>query len=290
MAGIHRGAALPALLSLFLLAGPGPVRAGDDPPKTPAQALERARPLLDNAAALAPFVDKEAKVFLDMAAGLRKAFEFLRAQGKEGFDRTEYAGAWNEAVSLARYHGMTAVPEYRMVRESVPDSGIWLAVPEGRGWTVESMTSRADATLAGRVQRVLPDGRIVRSVRVHRYELGCTYGDVTGDNPRGLAQARLAVEAADLARVQSRSDQVAVERLGKGFPRTHFFEIAGEVSQGAPVRLRGYFAKGTRATFSFLAFEFRRFAEADPPWVRWQVEGPDPELAAVLESFTEPPR
>jgi hypothetical protein len=264
-----------------------PGLAGDEVPKSPAQALERARPLLDNAAALPPFVDREAKVFLDMAAGLRSALALLKGQEKAGAEDPAFLAAWNETVSLGHYHGMRNLPEYRLEVEGVRGCPLRLGLPAGRGWTYRDAPAEKTEVQVGLVARKLPDGRLVRSITFSHFAWNTLHDGIGGENARGLAEAALRRDRSGMQKITFRSDRVATVRMGRGFPKANGYEIVGEHKDLGPVRYRGFYVKGASTTYAFEVAEFRKVAEGDSPWVRWQIEGNDPELDAVLESLDD---
>ena len=275
-----------AILLAIPGAAPRPALAGDGDPKSPAEAVALARPLLEAARKANPAESKE------ITEGLRKGLDALKAQSKGGFKQTgaalaEYETIWNEGASLGAYHGLKPLPEYRLEEKRMRTHPIRFGVPSGRGWAFKEMVPGKDDQLCGEVSKTLPNGRLVRRIQFWFYRWDTVYSGTGGENAKGIAEGNFLADRGNMTKVTARSPRVITARMSRAFPKASFYEVAGVDDKLGPARRRNYYVKGSATTYNFEVVEMQKTEETDDPWTRWQTAAPDPELEAVLESFGE---
>lgn len=263
--------------------GVGPLVAGDKA-ETPAEAMALARPLLDEAIKAEPQANKTTKGFRVNAALVRDAHEHLKGQSKKGLEIKEFREMWNEMISLGHFHNVSPLPDYEITSVEPRSIPLHVELPVGRGWT---LIEPGDSQLKAEIVKTIQPGRVLRKIRVWMYQWNVTYSGIGGENAKNLAEASLKNDQAALAKVVRRSDRVATIRMGKGFPKTNYYEVIGEDKELGPVRIRNYYVKGKTTTYNFEVIEYRKTTEEDSPWIRWQCEGDDPELGWILETASD---
>ena len=288
---------------------PTPLLAGDDKlPASPDEALAMASPWIAAAKkagrAETPELAKGIRRAVDvMQTQLRAAREVKKSPGGADADAKEseevianrraYMKAWNESLTLSRFHGNSPTGLYEMTPRTAADGTVLFGLPMHRGWrfdaTLEDVTS---AQFQGQIVRRLADLRVTCSIRIWIYMFDTTYGTIGGENAQGHAEAFFETQRDSMKTIESRSPRPMAKPLSRRFNRAHTFEICGVDTKGARVRIRHYFTKGSTRTYHFEVVEYRDVLETDARWIQWQKSVTDPELEAVLDSLDEgePPK
>jgi hypothetical protein len=277
------------LASCFVLSGT-PFRgavAADDQPKTLSDAMAAASPLLEPVRKAAAVLDKNSAAHKAIADPVHRALDLLKGQSREGFRNPGFQTLWNDAVSLGNYHGLKGIPAFQLEPKTMTAFPIQMGLPVGRGWEFRELRPGKDDQLWGDITRTLPGGRLVREIKIWVYKWTTVYSGVGGENAKELAEGNMEVDRGTMKKVAFRSNRIVTARMGRGFPKTSYYEIVGEDEKLGPVRRRNYYVKGTTTTYNFEVIELRRTEASDDPWTRWQVEGNDPELDAVLEAMED---
>jgi hypothetical protein len=284
----HRTTLVATAIALVALASPR-VGAQDEAPKSVTEAVSRAKPLLEVAAKKPVEPQKDLKAFKETAADLRRVHELLKPMAKEGATDSSFQSAWNDLVSLHHYHGLDKIPEPVWVKRDLGAQLLRLTLPASRGWAIAREGAHNQAQEAAYIHRVLSDNRITREIKIWAYQWNIDYSGVGGSNAKNLAEMFLEADREVFKRITFRSDRVVTAYFNKAFPKTSYYEIVGEDAARGPVRRRNYYVKAKTVTFNFEILEWRKASAEDPPWVRWQCEGKDPELEAILASIEERP-
>ncbi len=267
---------IPAYAAALLLAVPG-----DPPPATPEEAIAFARPLVEPARKAKPGEAKE------IADGLRKAIDALKAQSKAGLKDQKFQVLWNESISLGHFLGLKPLPDYAPEEVRMTSHPVKFAFPFGRGWNFLPLRPGKDDQLWGEISRTLPNGRVTCRIRFWIYRWDTVYSGTGGENAKGLAEGNFEADRENMTKVTSRSPRVVTTRMSRGFPKASFYEVAGVDDKLGPARRRNYYVKGASTTYNFEVIEMRKTEEADDAFTAWQCQGPDPELAYLIESFGE---
>ena len=264
--------------------------AGDDSNTLPAnqgEALTRAKPAIDAARTA------KAAETPEIAKGIRRAVDLMSPFAKKAASDQSWTGAWNEALTLSKFHGNKPTAEYTLKTTSVAD-GIEAGLPVGRGWMTGSEAPREGHLREyGGLKRERADGTMAVSVSICIYSFNTIYngsgrqGGVGGENATGLAKEFLDYDKCLLAKVESASTSISAKALSKDFPRAQFYEIVGKTKERGRVRLRSYYAKGPTRTYGFDVVQYLDPVATDTPAEAWQNSGEDPELEAVLASLDE---
>jgi len=263
--------------------------AGDDNtlPANPAEALTRATPAIE-AARKAKSAETP-----DIPKGIRRAVDWMQPFAKKAADDEAWSGAWNEALTLSRFHGNKPTADYTL-KTTLVATGMQVGLPAGRHWNANAGAPRpGHLRQYGGIQRVRSDGSVAVSISVCVYSFNTLYtgsgrqGGVGGENATGLAKEFLDYDKALLAKVDSASTTIAARPLSKGFGRAQFYEIVGTSKDLGRVRLRSYFAKTSERTYAFDVTQLLDAHAGDTPAETWQNGVDDPELDAVLGSLEE---
>jgi hypothetical protein len=288
------------LLVLLLAIGTGRALGGGDAlPATPAEALGRAKPAID-AARTATQAQTP-----DIVKDIRRAVELMQPHVKSGSGEPAWAAAWNEALTLSRFHGVKSSGQYVLepMRQETLSIDAWVrrrhsrskhvggcvlfGLPRGRGWRFEPKRPGEDEQCWGEIRRGLPGTRTAALVEISVYEFDVLYSGVGGENSTALAEGHLGYYVEKFSEITSRSSRVTARPLNKSFARCHYFEVVGTMNAGGRARVRSYFVKGVTRTYAFDVTEFRDPKPADSPFAVWQMGVEDPELDAVLDSIAE---
>jgi hypothetical protein len=268
-------------------AAPLPAVAGDEDPKTPQEAMERARGALEKARTTPPVSNKESRDHMVLVESVNGALDLLKGQSKEGFGNAEFQALWNDAVSLGHFHGVKKVPDFQLQTRDFSLQPLRAGLPVGRGWALKEHRIVPNEQLCAEITRSLAEGRVTRHVKIWFYKWNTSYSGTGGENAKGLAEKDLENDREGMKKISFRSNRVVTARLSRGFPKTSYYEIAGEDEKLGPLRRRNYYVKGKTTTYNFEVIEYRLAKPDDDPWTKWQVEGDDPELKAVLESLED---
>jgi hypothetical protein len=282
---IARWVLMTAALAAALLAGtPAPrAAAGDNElPKTPAEALAAATPFLE-AARKAKSAETP-----EIAKGARRAVDLMQPHVAKGAKDAAWATAWNEALTLSRFHGNKPTGEYAMTPRKILGDAVVVGLPTGRGWEWVDGQFGPNAQCRGEFRRVLADGSTASAVRVSAYSFNALYSGVGGENAAGLAEIFFGIYRGSMTKIESRSPKIVAKPLSAEFKRANHFEIVGTLEKEGAVRIRAYFVKAPTRTYEFDAIEYRGVKPEDAPLDVWQRTKQDPELEAVLESIGEP--
>lgn len=287
MAG-SRTSAIALVACLAALHAPAPALRAEEPPLPAWQkAMDGAKPLLEIGRKTKPCATtKEGK---DAAAAVLSAYALLKPQQKEGLKQEEFQKMWNELITLGWFHGLKAIPtEYQMERSAIAGIPIRFALPVGRGWVFKTSGTRTDQ-IWGEITKTLPNGRVVRLVRISAYFWTGLYRGIQGSNDKGLAEEGLKADREAFSKVDFRSNEVAKGRAGKGMPKAYVYEILGVDKEFGPARRRCSYVKAeAEVTFGIEAIEIRKPGIEDDAWTDYQTRGePDRELDAVLDSLEE---
>lgn len=262
----------------------GPAWGGaPGPAASPAEALAEAGPLMDSAR------KAKSEETPEIVKGIRRAVDVLRSQLAKGRKEIAYAAAWNEALTLSRFHANSPPDGYVMEPTEALGGQISFGLPVGCGWTFGSQPEGGERLQChGAIVHKLPDGRTTSTTYIYRYGFNVLYSGIGGENAAGLADLFFEDDKAVLSPIESRSQRVLAKPLSKHFNRSHYYEAIGKHAKLGKVRRRHYFAKGSQYTFQFEVEEERDTAEKDTPFVVWQKGALNPELEAVLNSIDEP--
>jgi len=271
--------------------GAAALAVGEDA-ATPEQAIAKARPLLDAAIAAAPVANKDTKDFKVIADGIRAGFDALKGLSKEGLKDPSVKATWNEAVSLAHYHGLKPIPDYQVEKRTTASYPVNFSLPLGRGWSLKDLVPQKGDQRWAEITKTLPNGRVVRQVIVWVYLWQTLYSvgggkTIGGENAKELAETGMEFDRERFSKIKFRSNRIVTARLSKGFSKASYYEIVGEEKSLGDLRRRNYYVKGETATYCFEVLEFRKTAPEDDAWTKWQSEGDDPELALILESLAD---
>src|SRR5204863_6222917 len=129
-------------------------------PATPAEALAAAKPGIELAR------KAKAAETPDVVKGIRRALDLMQPHAKKGADDTAFAAAWNETLSLARFHGIKSSADYVMDPQAAAGHVILFGIPRGRGWTFEPKNPGKDDQCWGKVMRAMSDGRIAAEIYI----------------------------------------------------------------------------------------------------------------------------
>jgi len=278
--GRGAGVAASCVLAAAALAGDAP--RGGELPKTPDEALAWSKPAIEAARKA-----KSAETS-DVVKGIRRAVDWMQPHFKAGSSIDAWAAAWNEALTLSRFHQLKPTFDYAMEQVTAVRNSIQFGVPKGRGWRFDAKTPGKDEQSWGVVSRTLSDGRKAADIDISEYRFDTIYSGTGGENAAELAKDRLLYDREQFSKVDSSSQQAATRSLGKGFSRAYYVEVVGTLAKDAgPGRMRTWFTKGKVRTYAFDVTEFRATAPTDDPFVAWQKSVEDPELEAVLRSIDE---
>jgi hypothetical protein len=164
---------------------------------------------------------------------------------------------------------------------------IRMGLPVGRGWKFQPMRPGQDDQQWGAITRTLGEAKKVREIKIWVYSWNTVYSGVGGENAKGMAEMMMESDRFGMKKVSFRSNRIVTARMGRGFPKTSFYEISGEDEAFGPMRRRNYYAKGTTSTYCFEVLEYRKTEAAPGSYERWQAEGDDPELDAVLDAMED---
>ncbi len=249
-------------------------------PATPAEALTQASPAIEAARKA-----KQAET-PDIVKNIRHAVDLMQPQAKKGAQDAAWAAAWNEALTLSRFHGNKPTGEYAMQLQSAVRSSIEFGLPTGRNWSFEPKTPGKNEQCWGEITRLTGDGRKAAMVAISAYSFNVVYSDVGGENATGIAKMGMGYFREKFTKIDSGGMQILPKPFSKGFGRAQFFEIVGTAAEG-PCRLRCYYAKTSLQAYEFEVWQYRDVAKTDAPVEAWQKSVEDPELEAVLESVQE---
>jgi hypothetical protein len=274
------------LAACFLFAAP-PLAGAQDSTTPPWQeAMNAAGPLLDAAKKATPSTTTpEGKA---ASAGVLSAYALLKPKQKEGLKEDGFRGMWNLLITLGHFHGLKAVPtEYQLDKGAVPSQPVRYALPAGRGWDARNPAEKSDQ-LWKEITKTLPNGRVVRHIKVWVYNWMTVYSGIPGENEKGLAEEGLKADRSTAVKITFRSNEVVKGRLGRGMPKAYFYEVSGVDKELGPVRRRNFYVKGTSKTFCIEVIELRKLGIDDDAWTQYQTAGEqDYELDAVLDSFED---
>jgi len=172
------------------------------------------------------------------------------------------ATAHAEAVGATRQLPKLKVKaEYRMVSHVSGENYLRFRIPLSSYW----FFSRERGHELGTVYRLHPDGRTVRLIGLSRYRWDRMYGDVGGDNIKGLARAQQAGSIGALREVRSQRDLVK-GRLNRKITSSYFYEVVGVDKDGDSVHFRHYFFKSKKRmlTFSVFIYEVGEPGDVEP--------------------------
>jgi hypothetical protein len=246
------------------------------------EALEWAKPAIEAAR------KAQSAETVDIAKGMRRAVDLLQPFAKKSADLAPWAAAWNEALTLTRFHKNKPTGEYLLEPHLAVTEYLTFGLPKGRGWTyVEGRPVGAAANCWGEIKHLMGDGRTMSTIRISVFEFDCLYTEIGGENATALAKRALDWDKRHMATVESASQTLSTPQLSKHFTRSEYYEIVGTMEKFGRVRLRSYYAKTALRTFLFDVVEFREKKDGDAPVEVWQKTVEDPELEAVLWSIDE---
>jgi hypothetical protein len=265
-----------------------PATAGSDDntlPKTFSEALKRAEPLIEAARGA-----KSAET-PEIAKGIRRAVDWMQPFRKAGSESTNFSHAWNEALTLSKFHGNKPTGEYILApgeaiyTGAVQQGKLRYGTPAGRGWCWQDGQSGPNLQSWGEIRHELPDGTLLAKIRVSVYRFSTIYSGVDGADATGLAEIFFKLHRGKMTKLVSRSPQVNAKPLSRGFPRANYFEIVGGHADDGTVRMRSWFAKTSNTTIEFDAIEYRGASDGTSPVQDWQRNVQSPELEAALQSI-----
>jgi hypothetical protein len=199
------------------------------------------------------------------------------------------AGIWNDAVTVARYHGVAARPAY--VLDTIPtfqDAGISLSFPSSDRWTY-TYTRKSQHILS--IFQKTAAGKTVCEVKVWFYRWDTDYSGVGGENYVKLAKVMLEADRAAMAgaRVKA-SPRVQAAHLNPEFPRAQTYFVEGlDAEEGAYVRRLNYYLKDKSRTYNVeLVVHIDALAGEDAV-TTWQRTEACPEREALLRSIAPVP-
>lgn len=251
-------------------------------PKTPAEALEWSKAAIEAARKA-----KQAET-PDIGKGIKRAVDWMQPHMKAGSADSSWGKAWNEALTLSRFHGNKPSGDYAMTPSDVIVKTMSCGLPTGRGWSYVNKSPGKGEQCWSEITRTMADKRVAVTVQISIYRFDTVYSDVGGENATGLAKMGLEFDKTKFAKVESGGTQILAKPMNKAFPRAQTYEIVGVLADGTHERLRCYYAKTSFRTYLFEVKQFRDTAATDSPFEAWQKGVEDPELEAVLASVEEP--
>lgn len=249
-------------------------------PKTPAQALDWSKELIEAARAAKSAQPPE------VAKGIRRAVDWMQPYVTKGSADATWAAAWNEALTLSKFHGNKPAGEYAMKQFANVDDDFVFSLPVGRGWRNLPESAPFDGSAArGGIHRSASDSAVV-SICFSLYFASQNYGDIGGENATLFAKFRTEYQALYVAKPEPGSGKVTTKALSRAFPRTAYVETTG-LSKDGRVRVRTYMVKFADRTYGIDVIEKLDPPAEGTPCDAWLMSGENPELDAVLKSFAE---
>jgi hypothetical protein len=279
---------LAALLACFVATGPGRAEADGPSEKDAVALLEKAT----EAARAATRGDKAAVKALAGAleAAAVHAGPLLKstADGLSVPRRQEpFAAAWNEAVTVMRFHGGAPARAYVLSPvHSFSSGGIRLGLPVSARWSY-AYTGEDDQHLLSITQKGA-SGETLCLVKLWVYRWNVVYSGIGGENYVGLAKVMHELDRdATLAKGRKVSPRVTTVRLNAHFPRAQYYHVEGfDMDEVRTVRRRNYYLKDRSRTYCVELIEYRDPAPKDDAVDAWQRDGDAcPERRAFLESI-----
>ncbi|MDJ0521903.1 MAG: hypothetical protein QNJ90_07485 [Planctomycetota bacterium] len=266
---------------------PGGAAAGPSKEAQASTAAVKARPDLKRLHTMTRGC-KEAKALI---ADLRKRLGRHTKAAAKACDTTDappdlmqrFAYAWNELVTLARYHGVKVKPSY--VTRQLP-IGYWrllIDVPITPRWRWR-WPKEDQHTVALTVAAV--NGKPMRKIDLWRYKWDTIYSGVGGENAKKLAQELYKIDR-DIAHKMTRkaSKKMVAKRLNKHFSRAWYYWAQDfDEKLNAPTKRHNYYIKGKTATFNLEVIDIDSISWELGPVSAWMEREGDPEVAHVLAS------
>ncbi len=246
-----------------------------------ADAVATARSAKQACPAAKTAVKSAMKVLRPHAKAMRIAY--VKAEERMKGVYRQFAGHFNEALTLAAYHKVTVREAYIAYARRIGFGRLDSLIPVSPHWRWDFPEDEDQHCVT--ITQARRSGGVLAQIEVHRYKWNTIYSGVGGENAEKLADVLCEIDD-DIARDDGdKCSRVKVKKFSRNFKRSHFYKVTyKDPAPGKPAVREEYYVKGRTATFNFqITYHQPKMKEPDA-FTLWQSKT-RPESRWMLDSI-----